>query len=243
MERPFKQEELRILRKRSSPRQHESNGLAALPGCLLYILVIIAYGLLASSLSRSLSMFWSAVLPVPIIGVTYFLIRLIIRENASPEYGHALIETVTASGIELNQTANGYTIKVMHASGEITWSGKITIIYYSDNQPDKEAGFKRTMQHYGVDTAAVANGYTMPLETLLTMSNDVLWVEFVADHQSSMYNLPNWLLKDYFRTEYNLIRSSKTGELLFVGLVGGAKNYFGNSITFDGSNIRYASYL
>ncbi|MBS0027776.1 hypothetical protein ACTJJ0_03860 [Chitinophaga sp. 22321] len=238
MERPFKQEELAVLRKGRSPRANESSDTAGWLGCLAFFIVIIAYGWLASLLSMHVSMFWAAVLPFPVIGMVYLLYRFILKEFIPDEFGHAVIETVTATDIQISSNADGYTIKVLHPDGEITWSGEMTVVYFGHN----EEGFRKVLRYLKLDAAITATGYQLPLDTLLTMSSDVLWVRFEPAQQSSTYHLGKWGLADYFRTEYDLIRSSKTDALVFVGLDSGTAAYFGNTITFGSNNIQCLPY-
>jgi len=238
LERPFKPEELEVLNRGRSPRANESSDTAGWLGCLAFFFVIIAYGWLASVLSMHVNMFWAAVLPFPIMGMVYLLYRFVCREFIPDQFGHALIETVTATDIQLSNNVDGYTIKVLHAAGEITWSGEMTVVYYGHD----EAQFKKMLQYYKLDAAITDTGYQLPLDKLLTMSSDVLWVRFEPAQQSSVYHLGKWVLSDYFRTAYNLIRSSKTDALVFVGLDSGTTAYFGNIITFGSNNIQYLPY-
>lgn len=237
MERPFNPKEIEILNRGKSPKPDEADPNDNLFGCLVFIFPV-AYAILGMALNSYFNLFWSVVLPWPIIGLVYVLFRFSGQGNASRQFGHALVETVRSTDVRLNQTTDGYTIKVVYEGGEITWTGKISIWYYGET----EAGFRQMLEREGINTIQSGTAYNMRLDALLAVKSNVLWVRFIPDNQTSAYSLPYWSLKDYFRTEYNLIRSSKTGALLFINLVSGTKDYFGNNISFDGSNITYARY-
>lgn len=232
MERRFKPEEIKILDSGRSPRPGEPDQDESFLGCLLFIFVI-TYGALGMALNQYLNIFWSMVLPWPILGLVYVLFRSGDQMKTSRQFGNALVETVTATGIQLNKTKDGHTIQVMYDGGEITWTGKITIMYVGDT----EAQFRSMLQRYGISAGQPDAGYDVPLDALLVM-REVL-VRFVPNGQTAAYHLPCWSLADYFRTEYNLIRSSKTGMLLFINLVSGTKDYFNNNVSFTAGDIAY----
>ncbi len=237
MKRPFNSEEINILKKRSSPRINESD--SALSGCLLFTFLFITYAVLGMTLNTYLSLFWSAVLPWPIIGLIYFLFRIAGQRRVAHRFGHAVVETVKATNILLSHTADGYTITVLYQGGGISWTGEITIVYFGENEEE----FRLLMEQKGLNAMPSETGYQMSLDALFAFSKETMWVRFKPQKQSSAYRLPIWSLSDYFRTAYNLVRSEKTGELLFIGLNSGTKEYFNNNISFDSGNIIYGHYL
>ncbi|KAA2244827.1 hypothetical protein F0L74_02350 [Chitinophaga agrisoli] len=237
MKRPFNAEEIKILRKGSSPKINESD--SALSGCLLFSFLLIAFVVLGITLNTYLSVFWSALLPWPVIGLIYFLFHVAGQKKVTHRFGHALVETVRATNILLSHAAGEYTISVLYQEGEISWAGEITIVYFGDN----EEKFRQLLEEKGMNAMSPETGYQMTLDTLFAFSNETMLVRFEPQKQSSAYNLPNGALSDYFRTAYNLVRSEKTGELLFINLDSGTKEYFSNNISFESRNIIYGSYL
>lgn len=238
MQRPYRTEELKILRKGRSPQLNDSDSGDYFLGCFTYIFVIILFAVLGMALTEYMSLFWAAVLPFPIMGALYFLYRLIDSMLDTRTAGMALVDTVMATGLHITQEADKHRLTVQYASGELSWTGQINIMYVGSTEED----LRSTLQRKGIEFTHTEAGYRVLLADISALHSDLLWIRFEPETQTSTYHFPLWSLSFYCRTEYNLIRSKQTGVLLFVGLISGETNYFGESITFDSRHIKYVTY-
>jgi hypothetical protein len=238
LQRPFRTEELKILRKGRSPQLNDSDSGDYLLGCFTYIFVIILFAVLGMALTEYMSLFWAAVLPFPIMGAVYFLYRVSESMLNTRTAGIALVDTVMATGLQITQEADKHKLTVQHASGELSWTGEINIMYVGSTEED----LRSTLQRKEIAFTHTEAGYQVSLAAISALHSDLLWIRFEPETQTSAYHFPLWSLSYYCRTEYNLIHSKQTGVLLFVGLISGTTEYFGADITFDSRHIKYVTY-
>lgn len=235
IERPFHPDEVKILRKVASP-QFGKTGSEDVFGCLLLFFMVPLYGGMGYFLNLYMPLFWAVIIPLVVFIMLFFAWHYFDHALMTYRYGHAVVETVNPANIRIENNGNICTVTVNYGHGaSITWTGATALMQY--NVP--ETAFRNSLAPYAAEEGGEVTYKNVPLD-LVFYEKDLArrWIQFEVNKATSRFWLENWSLGDYLRTEYNLIRSSKTGELLFVRLTSGQTRTDLN-VTFKEADIRY----
>lgn len=235
IERPYHPDEVKVL-KRGAPPQFGKTGSGDIFGCFILFLIVPLFGVTGYIAQLYVSLFWATVIPLGIFIVLFFAWHYLEHTLMTRRYGHAVVETMKPDDIQIDCDGNIYTVTVSYGNGaSVSWTGPTALMLY--NAP--ESAFRESLALYAVGEGGQTIYKDVPLEAIFWKQHLARrWIQFEVNKATARFWLEDWSLEDYLRTEYNLVRSSKSGELLFIRLTSG-ETTAGLKVTFKDADIRY----